>query len=151
MFSVKYELNVYNSDTSASCCTDTVVQTREVSPFILGAPVSDFHWFIHCTQHRRDMHMHCLHCCQSMHYMQGFVFLTDLQIAVLPSEGQQPVSIDLHSVIQHVVVQVIAGQEAGHSVRWSCCCSACLNNSISGYACYKYCFQQHLKLSGYQE
>jgi len=86
-----------------------------------------------------------------MQSVQGFVFETDSQIAVLLSEGQQPVHIDLHSIIQHVIMQDIAGQEAGHSVRWLCCCSAYRNNSISGYACNKYCFQQHLKPSGYQE
>ena len=83
--------------------------------------------------------------------MQGFVFVTDSQIAVLLSEGQQPVHIELNSVIQHIIMQDIAGQEAGHSVRWLCCCEACLNKSISGYACNKYSFQQHLKPSSYHE
>ena len=95
---------------------------------------------------------------QAVTYSQIAVLLSDgqqavtySQIAVLLSDGQQAVHIDLHSVIQHVIMHDIAGQEAGHSVRWLCCCPACLNNSISGYACNIYCFQQHVKRSGYQE
>ena len=58
--------------------------------------------------------------------MQCSVFVTDLQTAVLLSEGQQPVHVDLHSVIQHVLTQDIAGEEAGHSVVLFTFCTCCI-------------------------